>query len=133
MALHPVNPEIVLRELDKRMTGHGNGERAARELGVDSAHLRAMKSGYQAISAKVAAGLGFELRWIRTVEERKAMSNQSKQRRRLIVERLRREGREAYEAGKTRFSCPYEYMDKFQWLRGYDDAEDERLALQAEN
>jgi len=63
--MRPVNDDEVLAALDRRMAGHGNGERTARELGVDSAHLRSMKSGYQAISAKVAAGLGYSLRWVK--------------------------------------------------------------------
>ena len=63
--MRPVNDDEVLETLDRRMAGYGNGERAARELGVESAHLRAMKSGSQAVSLKVAAGLGFELRWVR--------------------------------------------------------------------
>ena len=67
--MRPVNDDEVLAALDRRMSGHGNGERTARELGVESAHLRAMRSGNQAISTKVAAGLGFELRWIRTVKK----------------------------------------------------------------
>jgi hypothetical protein len=66
--MRPVNDEEVLHELDRRMAGHGNGERAARELGVDSAHLRSMRSGSQAISLKVGRGLGFELRWVRVKE-----------------------------------------------------------------
>jgi hypothetical protein len=70
MSLRPANPELILAELDRRMAGHGNGAVLARELGVDAAHLRAMKSGSQAVSPRVAAGLGFELRWVR-VEQRK--------------------------------------------------------------
>ena len=65
MAIRPVNPELVLRELDRRMAGYGNGARLAEELGVYAAHLRAMRSGNQAVTEKVARGLGFELRWVR--------------------------------------------------------------------
>ena len=68
MSLHPSNPDLPLRELDRRMRGYGNGARLARELGVEAAHLRAMKSGSQAISQRVARGLGFELRWVRVGE-----------------------------------------------------------------
>lgn len=56
---------MIASETPRQMAGHGNGERAARELGVDSAHLRSMRSGNQAISLKVGRGLGFELRWIK--------------------------------------------------------------------
>jgi hypothetical protein len=63
--MRPVNDDEVLRELDRRMAGHGNGERTARELGVESAHLRSMRSGNQVISPKVAAGLGYQLRWVK--------------------------------------------------------------------
>ena len=67
--MRPINDDEVIRELDKRMQGHGNGERAARELGVESAHLRSMRSGNQAISVKVASGLGYQLRWVKTVKK----------------------------------------------------------------
>lgn len=63
--MRPVNDDEVIQALDRRMAGHGNGERVARELGVDSAHLRSMRSGNQAISLKVGHGLGFELRWVK--------------------------------------------------------------------
>jgi hypothetical protein len=66
--MRPVNDEEVLHELDRRMAGHGNGERAARELGVEPRRLREMKSGGRAISLKVGRGLGFELRWVRVKE-----------------------------------------------------------------
>ena len=65
MSCRPVNDEEVLRALDIRMSGHGNGAKAARELGVESSHLRAMRSGCRGISQKIAKGLGFELRWVR--------------------------------------------------------------------
>jgi hypothetical protein len=63
--MRPVNDEEVLHELDRRMAGHGNGERAARELGVEPRHLREMKSGGRSISQKVAAGLGYQLLWVK--------------------------------------------------------------------
>ncbi len=63
--MRPVNDDEVLQALDRRMAGHGNGERTARDLGVESSHLRSMRSGSQAISLKVGRGLGFELRWVR--------------------------------------------------------------------
>lgn len=63
--MRPVNDEDVLRDLDRRMQGRGNGEQTARDLGVESAHLREMKSGRRPPSRKVAAGLGWELRWVR--------------------------------------------------------------------
>ena len=67
--MRPVNDSEVLLELDRHMAGRGNGERTARELGVDSAHLRSMRSGNQAISLKVANKLGYQLRWVRTVKK----------------------------------------------------------------
>ena len=67
--MRPINDSEVLAELDRRTQGYGSGERLARELGVESAHLRAMKSGAESVSKKVAAGLGFELRWIRVKKE----------------------------------------------------------------
>lgn len=61
----PVNDEEVLRELDRRTKVRGQGQRLAEELGIDSAHLRSMKSGRRVPSWKVAKGLGFELRWVK--------------------------------------------------------------------
>jgi hypothetical protein len=63
--MRPINDEELLHELDRRMAGHGNGERAARELGVEPRRLREMKSGGRAISLKVAAGLGYQLLWVK--------------------------------------------------------------------
>jgi len=68
MSLRPVNPDLVLQELDRRMLGYGNGARLARRLGVEAGRLRAIKSGTEPINQKVAAGLGFELRWVRRAE-----------------------------------------------------------------
>ncbi len=48
--------------------------------------------------------------------------------RKAIVKKLREEGREAFFAGKNRQQCPYRYMDQFQWLQGYDWAEDDARA-----
>ena len=67
--MRPVNDNEVIEALDKRMAGYGNGERTARELGVDSAYLRSIRSGNQAISLKVANKLGYQLRWVRTVKK----------------------------------------------------------------
>jgi hypothetical protein len=63
--MRPVNDELVLEELDRRTAGYGNGERTAKRLGVESAHLREIKSGRRPPSRRVAEGLGFELRWVR--------------------------------------------------------------------
>ena len=62
--VRPVNDEEVLRELDRRTAAWGAGAQLARELGMLSTHLREMKSGRRPPSQKVAAGLGFELRWV---------------------------------------------------------------------
>jgi hypothetical protein len=65
MSLRPENDEEVLQALDRRMNGHGNGERTAREMDIDVRYLRAMKSGERRVSKQVAGLLGFELRWVR--------------------------------------------------------------------
>ena len=57
------------------------------------------------------------------------MSNQSKRLRKTTVVQLRKEGREAYESGKNRQSCPHKYMDQFQWIQGFDAAESEGADL----
>jgi hypothetical protein len=41
----------------------------AKELGMEPAHLREMKSGRRPPNQKVAAALGWELRWVRKVYE----------------------------------------------------------------
>jgi len=53
------------------------------------------------------------------------MSNESKRLRREIVERVRHEGYLAALAGRHRQTCPYRYMDEFQWLQGYRQGEAE--------
>lgn len=65
MRSRPVNDDEILIELDRRTKGRGNGERTARELGVESSHLREIKSGRRPPTQQVAAGLGFELRWVK--------------------------------------------------------------------
>jgi hypothetical protein len=69
----PVNDEEVLRELDRRMAGRGNGKRLAMALEMDPAHLRSIRSGERSVGWKVATGLGYELRWVKvgTVEAEK--------------------------------------------------------------
>ena len=64
-ATRPVNDEEVLADLDRRAQGYGAGARLARDLGVAPSHLREMKSGRRPPSRKIAAGLGWELRWVR--------------------------------------------------------------------
>jgi hypothetical protein len=61
----PVNDELVLRELDRRMAGRGNGVQTAIDLGTDYSHLRSMRAGSEPVTMKVAQGLGFELRWVK--------------------------------------------------------------------
>lgn len=65
MVGRPINDVEILAEIDRRSHGHGNGERLARQLGVESSHLREMKSGRRPPSRKVAEGLGYELRWVK--------------------------------------------------------------------
>ena len=62
----PVNDELVLRELDRRMRGYGNGIKTATDLDTDYSHLRSMRAGNERITMKVARALGFELRWVKT-------------------------------------------------------------------
>ena len=68
--MRPSNDEELLRELDRRCQGRGNGERTAKEIGVWSSHLRSMRSGDRHVNLKVAAALGFELRWVKVEKER---------------------------------------------------------------
>jgi hypothetical protein len=63
--MRPINDDLVLSELDRRTFGYGNGERTAKRLGVDSSHLREIKSGRRPPSRRVAEGLGFELKWVK--------------------------------------------------------------------
>ena len=71
-SLRPVNDADILAEIDRRTQGHGAGERLAKELGVESSHLREMKSGRRPPSRKAARGLGWELRWVKANQEKKA-------------------------------------------------------------
>lgn len=48
------------------------------------------------------------------------MSTYSKHSRRALVLRLREEGAAAALAGQSRQTCPHEYMNRYQWLSGYD-------------
>ena len=63
--MRPTNDEEVLRALDQRTHGRGNGAQTARDLGIEPSHLREIKSGRRNVSRKVAEGLGYELRWIK--------------------------------------------------------------------
>jgi hypothetical protein len=65
----PVNEAEVLAELDRRTKGYGSGARLAKEIGIELRHLHTIKSGNQPLNKKVAAGLGFELRWVRKGEQ----------------------------------------------------------------
>ena len=67
--MRPVNDAEVLHDLDRCTRNWGTGARLAKELGIESAHLREMKSGRRPPNQKVAAGLGWELRWVRKVYE----------------------------------------------------------------
>ena len=51
--------------------------------------------------------------------------NESKRRRKEIVDRVREEGAKAFRDGKHEQSCPYPKtsMNRFQWLQGYDMAD----------
>jgi hypothetical protein len=64
-SIRPVNDDEVLFDLDRRMSGHGNGERTARELSAEPRHLRSIRSGTEPMTRKVARALGWELRWVR--------------------------------------------------------------------
>jgi hypothetical protein len=41
--------------------------------------------------------------------------------RKELVKQIRQEGAEAKRQGKFRESNPYQYMEGFQWFRGYDE------------
>jgi hypothetical protein len=64
-ATRPVNDNEVLAELDRRTRGYGAGVRLAGDLGLDVHWLHNIKSGNQPMSPRVAAALGWELRWVR--------------------------------------------------------------------
>jgi hypothetical protein len=63
--IRPVNDDEILADLDQRTRGYGSGARLAREFDIDPSHLREIKSGRRPPSRKVAAGLGWELRWVK--------------------------------------------------------------------
>jgi hypothetical protein len=63
--MRPANEEVVLKDLDALMAGHGNGKQAAAHLDVDPDYLRSIRSGARRVPLKVARGLGYELRWVK--------------------------------------------------------------------
>ena len=66
--MRPINDDEVLRALDLRTRGRGNGARTARELSIEPSHLREIKSGRRTVGLKVAAGLGYTLKWVKREE-----------------------------------------------------------------
>ena len=65
----PVNDNEVLAELDRRTRGYGAGVRLAKELGLDVRRLHSIKSGNRTVGPRVAAALGWELRWVKKGHE----------------------------------------------------------------
>ena len=63
--MRPINDDEVLRALDARTKGYGNCVGTARDFGIEPSHLREIKSGRRAVSLRLAAGLGYELKWVR--------------------------------------------------------------------
>jgi hypothetical protein len=63
--MRPVNDEELLLELDRHMNGRGNGVKTADAIGMDPNHLRSVRSGRERVSVKIAAWLGYELRWVK--------------------------------------------------------------------
>ncbi len=62
--MRPVNDEEVLRALDAQTARRGGQARFASEIGMEPSHLREIKSGRRAVNRRVAAALGYELRWV---------------------------------------------------------------------
>lgn len=61
-------------------------------------------------------------------------NNQRKRERRLEIESLNEEGRQAYAVGKSRNAVPQAYihnMNRGHWLYGWDDAESKVVAEQS--
>jgi hypothetical protein len=69
--IRPIDNREVLADLDRRTAGYGNGRRLAEELGINPTALRSTKSGSRPLTRKVAALLGWELRWVRIDDKEK--------------------------------------------------------------
>lgn len=65
MRIRPVNDEEIIQELFVRTRIWGSQKKLANEIDMDENHLRSMVSGNQALHPKVAAALGYELRWVK--------------------------------------------------------------------
>ena len=63
----PVNDEVILRAIEAR--GRGYVPRLAVELDMDASHIREMLSGRRGPNLRVAAAMGYELRWVRKESE----------------------------------------------------------------
>jgi hypothetical protein len=101
LTLLPSNPELVLRELDRRMEGHGNGKKTALDLGIDYNHLRSMRAGSQRINRKVAEGLGFKLMWVKVEMPTKASDKRKQDLREAEYYAVNRKLAEEYKAAKA--------------------------------
>ena len=67
--MRPINDDEVLRALDLRTQGRGNGARTARDFGIEPSHLREIKSGRRMVNLRIAEGLGYELLWVKKVKK----------------------------------------------------------------
>jgi plasmid maintenance system antidote protein VapI len=60
-----VNENEIYSDLATVTQGYGGVVKFARRIGVSREYIHRMLDGTQRVSAKVAAGLGWELRWVR--------------------------------------------------------------------
>lgn len=65
MRIRPVNDEQIMQELYEKTREWGSKRKLADKIDMDVSHLRSMISGNQALHPKVAAALGYELRWVK--------------------------------------------------------------------
>jgi AraC-like DNA-binding protein len=63
--IRPVNDEQVCQELFERTRKHGSIQKLADKLGMAACHLRSQVSGNESLHPRVAAALGYELKWVK--------------------------------------------------------------------
>ena len=63
--MRPVNDEEVLADLRRQTIAWGSNTRLAEKVRLDPRHLHQMKSGARPVNERLAAELGWELRWVR--------------------------------------------------------------------
>jgi hypothetical protein len=63
--VRPENDEEVLKALDEQAQGYGNTSKFAVKIGTVTSHISDVRSGYRKMDKRIAAALGYELKWVK--------------------------------------------------------------------